>query len=704
MPASEWPDDNSRISYPAAEAGDQEDDFHGTVIADPFRWLEDAGSPATAAWVTAQNQLTRRLLAGLPDRATIEARLAEIWSQPSPGVPFERGGRWFQRRKPAGAQQDVLYAGESGDECNRVLVDPGEFAADGSVALAGVSVSPDGSVLAYSLSEAGSDWQTWRLRDVASAADLDDLVRWSKNDCVEWHPDGSGFFYTRLAAPQPGRELTAADRGNQVCFHKTGSSQADDAEVLALTGDALWPGISLSTDGCYLIVSLSRGLGSGNELRILELARPAAGSRVLLPAGAAEQTVVATREDVFYVLTHENADRGRIIAVQVARLPGAQHVVIVPEAPDTLLEAHFFGGRLVCHYLRDACSVLKVFELDGSPAGEIAVPELCTLSGSPLGHEAIEGTAGGGIVHFEVESFTQSRTLWRHDLGSGETCLVRPPAVTLPATRYLTERVFVSSPDGTRVPLFLTRRRDVPRDGGARVLLYGYGSVGASFTPAFKADWATWVERGGLFALASLRGGGEYGRSWYNAGRRGRKQNTFDDFCACMRWLVSSGWSRPARIAITGGSSGGTLVGACLTQHPELVGAAAAHAGVFDMLRFHLFTVGALWKTEYGDPEDPAEFGWLAAYSPLHNTRSARYPATLLTAGDHDDRVVPGHTLKFGAALQAAQTGPAPVLIRIGAGTGHGRGNASSSVVAEQADCLAFLEEALEAALNARPA
>lgn len=692
MPANEWPDDNSPLSYPVPESTDQKDYFHGTVVADPYRGLENTRSPATEAWVAAQNRLTQRLLAGLPARAAIEARLAEIWSQPSPGVPFERGGRWFQRRKPPGAQQDVLYAGESAGDCNRVLVDPGEFAADGSVALAGVSVSPDGSVLAYSLSEAGSDWQTWRLRDVASAADLGDLVRWSKNDSVEWHPDGSGFFYTRLAAPQPGRELTAAGHGNQVCFHKTGSSQEDDAEALALEDDALWPRISLSTDGCYLIVSLSRGLGAGNELRILELARPGAGSRVLLAAGAAEQTVIATREDVFYVLTHTGADRGRIIAVPAAG-PGRREVV--PESPDTLLEAHFFGGRLVCHYLRDACSVLKVFGLDGSPAGEIGVPELSTLSGSPIGHEAIEGTADSCIIHFEVESFTQSRALWRHDLGSGETSLVRPPAVTLPAAEYLTERVFVSSPDGARVPLFLTRRRGMPRDGDARVLLYGYGGVGASFTPAFRAVWATWLERGGMLALASLRGGGEYGRSWYNAGRLDRKQNTFDDFCACMRWLASSGWSRPGRIAITGESSGGLLVGACLTQHPELMGAAVAHAGVFDMLRFHLFTVGGLWKTEYGDPDDSGEFGWLAAYSPLHNTRPARYPATLLTAGDHDDRVVPAHTLKFGAALQAAQTGPAPVLIRIGAGAGHSRGNATSSVVAEQADCLAFLEAAL---------
>jgi prolyl oligopeptidase len=694
MTGNEWPGGNGRISYPIPETSDQKDDIHGTVAADPYRPLEDSGSPATRAWVAAQDQLTQRFLAGLHARSAIEARLAEIWSQPSPGIPFERGGRWFQRRRPPGAEQDVLYAGESADGCARVLLDPAGFSADGSVTLVNVSVSPDGSAVAYSLSESGSDWQTWHVRDVASAADLADRVRWSKFDNAVWHPDGSGFFYTRLAAPRPGQELTEAEHGSRVCFHRSGTGQEDDAQVLVPDDDAVWPVVSLSTDDRYLIVALSRGLGPGAELRILELARPGSAFRVLLPAGAAEQTVVATQDEVFYVLTDDNADCRKIIAVPAAGSASGQCPDVLPECADTLLEAHLFGGRLVCHYLRDACSVLKVFELDGTPAGEIAVPELCTLSGSPLGHERIEGTQTSDIVHFETESFTQSPTLWRHDLECGQTTRVRAPAVTLPAADYLTERAFVRSDDGTLVPLFLARRRDLPRDGDARVLLYGYGGAGASFTPAFRADWATWVERGGMFALASLRGGGEYGRSWYRDGRLDRKQNVFDDFCACLRWLVSSGWSRPGRIGITGGSNGGLLVGACLTQHPELSGAAVAWAGVFDMLRFHLFTDGWSWKPEYGDPDDPVQSGWLAAYSPLHNTRPGPYPATLLTAGDHDDRVVPSHTLKFGAALQAAQTASAPVLMRIYSDTGHGM-PAISAAVTEQADSLAFLEAAL---------
>jgi prolyl oligopeptidase len=582
------------MSYPAPEVSGAADDFHGQAVADPYRLLEDLGRPATAAWVAAQNQLTRRLLAPLPARPAIRARLARIWGQPSAGVPFERGGRWFTRRAPAGGQQDALWAGQSPGDAGQVVVDAAGLSADGSVALAAVSVSPDGSMAAYAVSEAGSDWLTWRVRDVAAGADLPGEVRWSKSERAQWHPDGSGFFYTRLAAPPAGGGRTGAHRGHRVCFHRAGTSQADDGEVFAPKDASLWPGVTVSTDGCYLVVSLSRGLGAGQELRLLDLARPGRGAGVLLPSSGAEQEVVATQDGVCYVLTDDCADRRRIVAVPVGR-PGRENWRdIVPQARDTLAEAHFFGGRLVCHYLQDASSVLRAFRLDGRAAGEIAVPGLSSLSGSAVRHEAIEGTAGSGIVHFETESFTQSRSLWRHDLRSGETSLVRAPSVALPAAQYLTEQVFVRSADGTRVPLFLTRRRGQPRDGDARVLLYGYGGVGASFTPAFKPEWVTWLERGGMLALACLRGGGEYGSSWYRDGRLDRKQNVFDDFCACMRWLAGSGWSRAGRIAITGGSNGGLLVGACLTQHPELFGAAVASAGVFDMLRFHLFTGGWL--------------------------------------------------------------------------------------------------------------
>jgi prolyl oligopeptidase len=477
-------------------------------------------------------------------------------------------------------------------------------------------------------------------------------------------------------------------------FHRVGSNQDCDELVFALDDAGLWPEIAISADGRYLIVSLSRGLGSGDELRVLELARPQRGWQLLMPEGQHRYAVVGTRDGTFYLLTDDAADRCRIVAVDVAN-PGRDGCRdVVPEADDTLMEAHFFGGRLVCHYLRDACSLLRVFRLDGTAERDITAPAMSALSGRVDKHDAIHGTADSGIVHFQTESYTAGPSLWRHDLDCAETTLVCPAPVSL-GTGYVTERVFVEAADGTRLLLFLTRRRDLTPDGTARVLLYGYGGVGVAITPRFSPVWAAWVEQGGMLAVASLRGGGEYGRSWYEAGRLARKQQVFDDFCACARWLAKAGWSSAERIAMTGGSNGGLLVGACLTQHPELFGAAVANVGVFDMLRFHHFTDGWTWKTEYGDPDDPGQFRWLRRYSPLHNVRPASYPPTLLTTGEHDTIVVPGHSLKFAAALQAAQAGSAPILLRVDAEAGHGHGKPTGKAIAEAADCLAFIDAAL---------
>jgi prolyl oligopeptidase len=683
------------VSYPPVNVSDQADDFHGEIVADPYRALEDITDPATMEWITAQNELTESVLGSVPARMEITRRLARLQAIPAAGVPFERGGRWFQMRDPGAREQgNVLFVMGAPDGEGRVLLDPNELSADATVAVAAVRVAPDGDKVAYARSESGSDWLTWRVRDVASGADEPDVVRWSKDLAAQWRPDGAGFYYVGMPEPEPGGLYTAPSSGYRVMLHRLSAGQADDEPVFVPDEPGQVPAIRMSTDGQFLIISVSAGLGAGQEIRVLELSRPDRGCRVLLPAGDARHTVVATVGGTFYVLTDDDAGRRRIVAVDGAR-PGREHWrEVVPEAADTLLQAHFFGGRLVCHYLRDGCSRLCVLRLDGAKERDLPLPRFCTLSGSPVSHEAIEGTPASDIVHFEIESCTESASLWRHDLASGQTTLVRAAAFSL-GPGYVTERVTACSPDGTPVPMFVTRRAGLPRDGSARVLLHGYGGVGACITPRFSATWAAWLERGGMLAVASLRGGGEYGRAWYHGGRLAAKQNVFDDFCACARWLAASGWSRPDRIAINGGSNGGLLVGACLTQHPELFGAAVANVGVFDMLRFHLFTVGRFWTTEYGDPGIAAEFRWLRRYSPLHNVRPGRYPATMLTTGDHDDRVVPGHTLKFGAALQAAQQGPAPILVRVETAAGHSAGKPGSKAVAEAADMLAFLESAL---------
>jgi prolyl oligopeptidase len=540
------------------------------------------------------------------------------------------------------------------------------------------------------------------VRDVASAADRPDVLTGSKSADAPWRRDGSGFFYTYYAGTSPGPAALGGGRDTarkQVRFHRLGAAAPDDEVVFDPAGAGLFPEISLAADGRYLVLSLGRGIGPDDEVRVLDLDAADAGWRVLWPARGTRAEVVgaeaAAAGATFYVLTDDGADKGRIVAVDLARPGRPFWREVVPAADDTLLEAHFFGGRLVCHYLRGACSRLAVFGTDGSHAADIPLPDLCTLAGSLVGHELIEGAPGSDLVHFQVVSFTASARLYRHDLRSGQTTLVRQAEAALEEGEYLTERVLVTSADGTAVPLFLTRRRDLPRDGDAPVLLYGYGGVGASITPSFSPAWAVWVERGGMLAVASLRGGGEFGRAWHDAGRRAAKQNVFDDFCACARWLAASGWSRPGRIAINGGSNGGLLVGACLTQHPELFGAAIADVGLFDMLRYPRFTVAWLWQSEYGDPDDPQQYRWLRRYSPLHQVRPAGYPPTLLVTGDHDDRVVPAHSFKFAAALQAAQQSGAPILLRVDTAAGHGAGKPTAKAIAEAADRLAFAERAL---------
>jgi prolyl oligopeptidase len=681
-------------SYPRARRSDDVDHYHGEAVPDPYRWLEDSAGSETRSWAAAQNELTESLLASVPSREEIRRRLTAMWDYPRFGVPAERGGRWFQTRNPGLQNQPVLWVMDAPNAEGRVLIDPNMLAADGTVALTAICVSPDGSKVAYATSKSGSDWLTWHVRDVASAADIDDSLEWSKSPVAEWRKDSSGFYYGAMQPPQPGHEDQAANE-KQILFHRVGTSQQDDEPVFVPGGAGLFAEVAVPADGRHLILSLKPGIGPGGEIRVLDLDDPDAGWRVLVPAGSALAVVVAARDETFYVLTDDAADRRRIVAIDPGR-PGRAHWrEVIPPSADTLLEAHFFGGRLVCHYLRDACSQLRVFELDGTFVRDIPLPAMTTLAGSQATHELIEGGPDRDIVHFEVVSFTESAGLWAHDLRAGTTTLVRAPAVSLDPREFVTERVRVTSADGTELPMFLTRRRDLTRSGDVPVLLYGYGGIGVSTTPSFSPAWAVWVERGGMLAVASLRGGGEYGRAWHEAGRRERKQNVFEDFCACARWLASSGWSRAARIAINGGSNGGLLVGACLTQHPELFGAAVADVGVLDMLRFHRFTVGWLWKTEYGDPEDPEQYRWLRRYSPLHQVRPDRYPPTLITTGDHDDRVVPGHSFKFAAALQAAQRAGAPILLRVEISAGHGAGKPTAKAMAEAADRLVFLDGAL---------
>lgn len=683
-------------------ASDTVDYFHGDAVADPYRPLEDLDAPETVRWVQAERELTESILSEAASRGSIRRRVAELWDYPKAGTPMQRGATWFQMRNSGLQPQPVLYASEDPAGGGRALVDPNGMSPDGTIALSGVGVSDDGSLVAYALSDSGSDWMTWRVRDAATGADLADEVRWSKFSGAAWAPDGSGFWYGGVPRPPAGEELTAETRALRILFHRIGSDQRDDVTVFEAPDQPDWiPVASVTPGGGRLVVTVERGTGRETMVLVGDAADAAPALAPLNPPFEAQEAVVAALDGGGFLLhTDRGAERGRVVLAVPGEEPAAWREV-VPEAHDTLLGAAYCGGRLVCHYLADARSALRVYDLEGRDLeGRLLyeVPLDGPVSVMPgMSGEAVEGRHDSPLAHYQVASFTRPGEIRSLDLDSGATAVLWRSESAFDGSRFVTEQVFVESDDGTAVPMFVTRPEVAsPGEAPARVLLYGYGGFNVPVTPSFSATFAAWLDLGGILAVACLRGGGEYGREWHDAGRLGNKQNVFDDFCACARWLADSGWSSPSRIAMSGGSNGGLLVGACLTQRPSLFGAAVAEVGVFDMLRFDRFTIGWAWKSDYGDPADPEQYRWLRAYSPLHNVEAgACFPPTLIMTGDHDDRVVPAHSFKFVAALQNAQGCANPVLLRVSTSAGHGAGKPTAKLIDEAADRLAFLDLAL---------
>ena len=668
----------------------QVDLYHGEAVSDPYRWLEATDDPRTRAWIAAQNRVTESFLKAISSREQIRARLTELWDYPRAGVPWQRGESWFQFRNSGLQNQAVLYVMAEPDHPGRILVDPNQLSTDGTVALTGAEVSRDGRLLAYATSAAGSDWLTWRVRDVTSGDDLADVLEWSKFCTASWLRDGTGFTYSALEPPAVGEEYLAESRTPRVMLHLLGSPQDQDRLLFSAADQVEWlPHGVVTEDGRFVVIQISSGTSRENRIEVLDLKQPDFVPRPLVGDFASAVEVVTNVGGRFYLLTDHQAQRQRLVAVDLDRPERSRWHEVIPETEATLVRVNHFGGRLVCHYLQNAHSQLVVHHLDGRRLDEIPLPGMVTVTG-------LSGRVESPRMHFSVSGFTQSSSIWSHDLETDRTVLVQGPQAPVDSDSSVTEQVFVRSADGTRIPMFLTRRRDLVPTGEVPVLLYGYGGFNHPVTPEFSvAEWV-WVERGGLLAVANLRGGGEFGRRWHDAGRLAEKQNVFDDFCGCAEWLATSGWSRAERIAINGASNGGLLVGACLVQRPELFGAAVPEVGVMDMLRFNKFTIGWAWTSDFGDPQDPVQYRWLRSYSPLHNVRhGVRYPPTLVMTGDHDDRVMPGHSFKFAAALQAAQGGHAPILIRVDTHAGHGLGKPTEKLIAERTDFLAFLEHAL---------
>lgn len=679
-----------RLIYPTPPTADQVDDYHGTAIADPYRPLEDSDAPASRAWIEAQNGLTERVLADLPARAAIRERLAALWDFPRAGAPWRRGDRWFQLRNTGLQDQDVLWAADGPEAEGTILLDPNALNMEGTTALSAMATAESGELVALGLSEAGSDWRTWFVRRVETGEQLSDRVEWSKFSSSVWTHDDAGFFYGHYPEPPAGTAHDATNLDMELRYHRVGTDQADDVLVFSTPEEPEWDyEPEISDDGGLLVLTVRRGTDPESRIYVADLGAgvEAAAVRPLLDAGDARYEHIATVGRTVYLLTDRDAPLGRVIAVEED--DPRQPREIVAEGEDALERVYLVGGRLAAVYLHHARHRLAVFELDGRHAFDVQLPAIGMIvdaSGRPVDDE----------LFLTFTTFASPASVLAVAMADGTVRAAQRLSLAWDPADFVSEQVFVTSGDGTQVPLFLTRRRDVVPDGEVPTLLYGYGGFQLPVGPTFKAEWLAWMERGGLLAVASLRGGGEYGKAWHDAGRLASKQNVFDDFAACARWLAGSGWTRAGRIGISGRSNGGLLVGASITQHPDLFGAAIAEVGVMDMLRFHRFTIGYGWTSDYGSADDPEQFRWLLGYSPLHNVRpGVAYPPTLVTTGDHDDRVVPGHSFKFAAALQAAQAGDAPVVIRIDTDAGHGVGKPVSKLIDERADVLAFLELAL---------
>jgi prolyl oligopeptidase len=687
-----------KFEYPKTRKGDQTDDYHGTKVADPYRWLEDPDSDETKAWVEAQNKVTFGYLESLPEREGLRKRLTELWNYERYGIPRERGGKYFYERNDGLQNQSVLYVADSLDAEPRVLLDPNKLSKDGTVALSATALSEDGKLIAYATSGGGSDWREWKVRDVETGKDMDDHLKWSKFSGASWKKNGKGFYYSRYDEPKEGEVLTGSNYFQKLHYHEIGTPQSNDELFYERPDQKEW-GFEphVTDDGRYLIIHVWRGSEQKNAVFFQDLGTAERSTRELLNLFDAEYDFIGNVGRKFYFRTDYKAARGRIICIDLDQkyqgisLPPREREMyteeIVAEAEDTLEGANIVGGRFILRYLKNASSAVKVFDLEGKFVRDVKLPGIGTVGG-------FAGKQDDKETFYAFTSYTSPGAIYRYEPETGESTLFREPKVAFDRNDYVTEQVFAKSKDGTRVPIFLSYKKGLNKDGRNPTILYAYGGFNIPLTPSFSVTSLVWMEQGGLLAVANLRGGGEYGRTWHEAGMLDRKQNVFDDFQAAAEWLIENKYTSSDRLAIQGGSNGGLLVGACMTQRPDLYAVALPAVGVMDMLRFQKFTIGWAWVPEYGSSEKAEQFANLYKYSPLHNLKAGtKYPATLITTADHDDRVVPAHSFKFAAALQEAHGGERPVMIRIETRAGHGAGKPTSKRIEEAADILAFTRD-----------
>lgn len=680
----------AKLQYPETKRTDHMDEYHGTKVPDPYRWLEDdvRTSPDVAAWVEKQNEVTSAYLEGISGRATIEKRLTELWNYERYSSPAKRGNKYFFFKNDGLQNQNVLYVQEKLDSEPEVLMDPNSWSADGTIALSGMVFSEDGTKLAYGVAEAGSDWNTWRVMDIATKKVMDDEIRWMKFGSPAWTKDGAGFYYGRYREPKEGAAYQSLNFNQTIYYHRLGTPQSADEIVFRNDAHPDWGyQAQVTEDGAYLVITVWKGTDDKYRVFYQQIDKPDQPIVSLIDNFDNEYTLVGNDASLFYFKTDLDAPTGRLIAIDVNSPERDAWREVIAPSENTLRGVSLIQDNFIAEYLQDARTMVQVFDLAGKHVRDVELPGIGTASG-------FGGKRSERETFYSFSSFATPPSIYRYDVVTGESTLWREAEVDFDPDQYQVDQVFYTSKDGTKIPMFLAYKKGIKRDGQTPTLLYGYGGFNIPITPSFAVSRLAWMEMGGIYAVANLRGGGEYGEAWHRAGTKLQKQNVFDDFIAAAEWLIENKYTSSDKLAIQGRSNGGLLVGACMAQRPDLFGVCLPGVGVMDMLRFHKFTAGRFWVDDYGSSDNPEEFQAIYAYSPYHNLKpGTKYPATLVTTADTDDRVVPGHSFKFAAALQQSQAGTAPVLIRIETRAGHGAGTPTSKQIEEVADWYAFVLE-----------
>ncbi|MFV0366233.1 MAG: prolyl oligopeptidase family serine peptidase [Mangrovibacterium sp.] len=673
---------NQNIEYLSMKKDSTVDTYFGKEVADPYRWLEDDNSEETKQWVDAQNAITFDYLNQIPFRNAIKDRLTEVWDYASVSAPFKKNKYWLEYRNDGKQNQSVLYYRTSIDDDAQILLDPNTLSEDGTVALSDYDISKDGKYFAYTISRSGSDWREIFVMNIESKELLTDHIEWAKFTTVTWL--GNGFYYTRYPKPADGDALKGENRDSQIFYHQIGTSQDKDVLVYEDKSNPTWGySIDVSADEKYGIIYTVEST-SGNRLSVFKPNDKKIEPQEFVSDFNQNWNVVKVINDKLLVLTNWKAPKYQLLELDAKKPDLANAKVLIPEVAETLEGVRYTGGKLFCFYLKDAKSLVKVYNLGGEFERNVE-PSIGSVSG-------FDGDDDASFTFYTLTSFTTPSDIYKYDIATGESVLYEQSAIQFDGSQYETKQIFYPSKDGTQVPMFITHKKGITLDGSNPTLLYGYGGFNISITPSFSVTRIPWLENGGVVAIANIRGGGEYGESWHKSGTKLQKQNVFDDFIAAAEYLQKENYTSPAKTAIMGGSNGGLLVGACLTQRPDLFAVALPNVGVLDMLRYQHFTIGRYWATDYGTSEDSEEmFDYLYAYSPLHNVKEGqKYPATLVTTADHDDRVVPAHSFKFIATLQEKANHDNPLLIMISKDAGHGAGKPKSKIIEEYAVFWAF--------------